>query len=116
MPVPSLIPAIISSIIGSVVEQASTPPPAPTGPAVGQVRTLPEAAKVGEMMPPSLGVVQIDGQIMTLSPAAQIRNEMNMIVVPTAIQQPVLVRYANDASGAVWRIWILTPAELAASR
>ena len=83
---------------------------------MGVVRTLPEAAMVGEMAPPALGVVQINGQIMTLSPAAQIRSEQNMIVMPNAIQQPVRVRYLTDASGAVWRIWILTPAELAVSR
>ena len=116
MPLPSLIPAIVSSIIESVGNQASLPPVQPTGPAIGQVRTLPAESKLGQMAPPWLGAVQIDGQVLPLSPAAQIRNEMNMIVVPSAVQQTVLVRYTTDASGAVWRVWILTPAELAASR
>ena len=115
MPVSPLIPAIISSIIESAVEQAMAPPPVPPGPAVGIIRNLPAAAKVGEMMPPSLGVVQIDGQLLPLSPAAQFRDQQNLIVMPSAIQQPVRVRYLTEPSGAVWRIWLLTPAELAAA-
>jgi hypothetical protein len=115
MPVSSLIPAIVGSIIESVIEQASMPPPTPPGPAVGIVRTLPATARVGEMAPPLMGTVQIDGQIMPLSPSAQIRNQQNLIVMPGSIQQPVRVRYIAEASGAVWRVWILTPAELAAA-
>lgn len=113
MPVSSLIPAIVGSIIESVVDQASPPPPAPPGPAVGIVRNLPANAKTGDMAPPLMGTVQIDGQIMPLSPAAQIRNQQNMIVMPGSIQQPARVRYLAEPSGAVWRVWMLTPAELA---
>lgn len=116
MPLPPLIPAIISSVIESVANQASLPPAPPPGPAVGQVRALPAESKLGQMAPPWLGAVQIDGQVLPLSPAAQIRNQLNMIVVPSAVQQTVPVRYLIDASGAVWRVWILTPAELAAAR
>ena len=115
MPVSSLIPAIIGSIIESAIENASLPPPTPPGPAVGVFRNLPANAKVGEMAPPLMGTVQIDGQVLPLSPAAQIRNQQNMIVMPSMIQQSVRVRYQTEPSGAVWRVWMLTPAELAAA-
>ncbi|MDO8933806.1 MAG: hypothetical protein Q7U97_15540 [Rhodocyclaceae bacterium] len=115
MPLSSLIPAIVSSIIESIVDAPAPAPAQPSGPVIGQIRTLPAGSKVGLMAPPALGAVQIDDQVLPLSPAAQIRNELNMIVVPTAIRQPVPVRYMTDASGAVWRVWVMTPAELAAS-
>ena len=118
MPLPPLIPAIIGSIIESVVD---APPPAAAaaqqqGPAVGLVRTLPAESLSGTMTSAAIGAVQIDGRELPLSPAAQIRNEMNMIVMPTAIQQAMPVRYVVDGLGYVYRIWILTPAELAVSR
>lgn len=114
MPASALIPAIIGSIIESAVENASLPPP-PPGPAVGILRNLPANAKVGEMAPPLMGTVQIDGRVLPLSPAAQIRNQQNMIVMPGMVQQPVRVRYQTEPAGAVWRVWMLTPAELAAA-
>ncbi|MGE5467476.1 MAG: hypothetical protein ACM3Y9_08640 [Ignavibacteria bacterium] len=118
MPIP-LIPAIVSSIIEGAADQA--PPPAAAaaqqqGPAVGQVRALPADSRRGQMDSVILGSVQIDGKTLPLSPGAQIRNESNLIVLPTTIQQPRPVRYTVDALGYVSRIWILTPAELAASR
>lgn len=116
MPVP-LIPAIVGSIIESAVDQAATPQPVqPPGPVVGVVRTLPADSLRGNMSAAAIGAVEIDGKMLPLSPAAQIRNEANMIVVPTTIQQTVAVRYIKDEMGNVLRIWILTPAELAASR
>jgi hypothetical protein len=117
MPVPSLIPAIISSIIESAADQATLPAPVQSsGPLVGQLRTLPAESLPGIMAWSALGTVQINGQVLPLSPAAQIRSEMNMIVMPGSTQQPVPVRYLVDAMGYVSRVWILTPAELAASR
>ena len=119
MPLPPLIPAIIGSIIESAAEQMinrPTPPPVvPAGPVVGMLRTLPANSLIGVMEPPSLGVVQISGQTLSLSPAAQIRDERNMLVMPTAIPAAVPVRFTVDPSGAVQRIWILTAAELEAS-
>ncbi|HEX8989303.1 MAG TPA: hypothetical protein VF816_15200 [Rhodocyclaceae bacterium] len=118
MPVTSLIPAIISSIIESASDQAAVPPAAaarPQGPVVGLVRTLPADSLRGTMSAAAIGSVQIDGKTLPMSPAAQIRNEANLIVMPTAVQQAVKVRYTVDSLGYVTRIWILTPAELAAS-
>jgi hypothetical protein len=118
MPIP-LIPALISNIIGNAAEEAATaPPPAAQqqGPVVGALRTLPADSLTGTLSAAAIGSVQIDGKTWPLSPAAQIRNESNMIVLPNAIQQAVPVRYLVDTLGYVSRIWILTPAELAASR
>lgn len=116
MPVSSLIPAIIGSIIESAVDQATAPPPVPPGPAAGIIRTLPATSLVGDMMPPTaMNAVEIDGRMLAMAPGVQFRNEQNMIVLPTAIQQPVRVRYVTESTGAVWRVWVLTPAELAAA-
>jgi hypothetical protein len=118
MPVP-LIPAIIGNMINDAADQAMLSSPAAPqqqGPAVGTLRTLPADSLRGQMTAAAIGSVQIDGKTLPLSPAAQIRNESNLIVLPTAIQQAVPVRYVVDGLGYVSRIWILTPAELAASR
>lgn len=108
--------AIVSSIIGSVVEGALAPPP-PQGVAAGIVRMLPQEAKSGEMQVPELGArwqVKIDGKTLPLSPGVQIRNELNMFVLPTMVQQPVKVRYLTDPTGMVYRVWILSGAEVQA--
>lgn len=118
MPIP-LIPALIGNAINNAADEAMSAPQRPAqqqGPAVGVLRTLPADALLGTMSAAAVGSVQIDGKALPLSPAAQIRNEANLIVLPTSIQQAVPVRYLVDTLGYVSRIWILTPAELAASR
>jgi len=109
MPVDPLVSAIVSSIISSVVEGALAPPP--QEPAMGIVRMLPEESRKGEMLPPAQWEVQIDGKTYQLSPGAQFRNELNMIIPPTMVQEPVRVRFITDFSGAVHRVWILSAAE-----
>lgn len=104
-----LVSAIVSSIIGSVVEGAITP--TPPEPAMGIIRMLPEEARFGKMQPPAQWQVQIDGKTYPMSPGVQIRNELNMLLLPTMIERPVKVRYLVDFSGAVYRIWILSSAE-----
>jgi hypothetical protein len=118
MPISSLIPAIISSIVESVADQPAPPPAAAAqqqGPAVGIVRTLPAESRHGTLSSAAIGSIVIDGKTLPLSPGAQIRNQANLIVMPTMVQQAVPVRYLVDPLGYVTRIWILTPAELAAS-
>ncbi|HET7798044.1 MAG TPA: hypothetical protein VFK72_09185 [Nevskia sp.] len=118
MPIP-LLPSIIGSIIEGVVDQAPAPPAADVAQQqaiVGQVRTLPAGSLGGILNAAVIGSVQIDGKTLPLAPGAQIRNPANMIVLPTMIQQDVPVRYLVDGMGYVSRIWILSPAELAASR
>lgn len=101
--------AIVGSVIGSAVEGLLTPAPPP--PAVGIVRVLPIESRVGVMSPPWQNQVQIDGQVLLLSPGVVIRNDMNMIVPPMLVQSPVRVRYLTDPFGAVQRVWILSAAE-----
>ena len=94
MPVTSLIPAIISSIIQGAADQGTLVAPAQSsGPVVGLARTLPAESQCGVMGWSAVGSVQINGQVLPLSPAAQIRNQANLIVMPASVQQPVPVRY-----------------------
>ena len=115
MPISSLIPALIGSAISNAIEAPQTPPPAIYAPA-GMLRTIPGEAKMGEMSPPWQGQVTIGGTALSLAPGAQIRSETNMIVMPAAIQQPVVVRYQTDTLGLVSRVWILTPTEIDAAQ
>lgn len=109
MPLDPITSAIIGSVIGSVVEGVFAP--VPVEPAMGIVRMLPEESKFGEMLPPAQWQVQINGQTYPLSPGVQIRNELNMIILPTMVQTPVKVRFTTDFSGAVHRVWILSTEE-----
>jgi hypothetical protein len=109
MPVDPIISSIVGSVIGSVVGGVLSPPP--PEPVTGIVRMLPETSKTGTMLPPAHWQVQIDGQTHPISPGMQIRNELNMIILPTMVQAPVKVRYTTDYSGAIHRVWILSDAE-----
>jgi hypothetical protein len=109
MPLDSVSSAIVSSIIASAVQGVLAPPPAP--PAVGIVRALPIESKMGVMNPPWDGQVMINSRIFFLSPAAVIRNDLNMVVPPMMVQGPVKVRYTTDTAGTVNRVWILSAAE-----
>ena len=117
MPVSALIPALISGAISAGVESTSVPATSQQLQleAAASARPFPAETKRGEMQPPANGTVVIDGNILTLAPAAQIRTAQNLIIMPAAIQQTTTVRYLTDASGAVFRVWVLTPAEIAAS-
>ncbi|MEW6165642.1 MAG: hypothetical protein AB1642_11330 [Pseudomonadota bacterium] len=109
MPLDPITSAIVSSVIGSAIESALTP--APQEPAYGIVRMMPEESRRGLMLPPAQWEVRIDGKTYPLSPGAQFRDALNMIVMPSMIQQPVKVRFMTDYSGAVHRVWILSAAE-----
>ncbi len=78
-------------------------------------RTLPPEAKVGVMLPPEGdGRLIIDGQYFPLAPAAQFRSQNNLIVMPMTIQNRSDVVYLTDASGAIFRIWMISPGEATA--
>lgn len=87
-----------------------TEPPAEPGMAI--IRTLPPESQKGVMSSFGFGQVVIDGKLLPLSPGAQIRNELNMIVMPSMMQAgPVKVRYQTDPAGYVFRVWILSVTE-----
>ena len=119
MPVPAFLSSVLSSIIGSAVdnaiENALNAPLPPPDPASVWARPFPDGTLRGEMEPMTgLGQVTISGVTYTRAPGMQIRNERNMIVIPTAIQSTVPVRFRLDTMGNVFRVWIMTPAEIAA--
>ena len=81
--------------------------------AQAQLRTIPAAAKRATLGHVQGMTVEIDGKRTELAAGAQIRDERNMIVLPTALPAGVLVKYIPDAQGQLWRIWILSPQEAA---
>jgi hypothetical protein len=76
-----------------------------------QVRTIPEQAKAGEIRHVHEALVSISGVELRLAPGAQIRDESNRVIVPTAVPPGVQVRYLLDDEGLVRQVWILTPEE-----
>jgi hypothetical protein len=113
MPLPSILTALISGFVNAVVGSPTQPSEQALLEAAW-VRPFPPEAKLGEMQPPMQGEVVISGQTLYLSPGAQIRNTDNRIVMPSTVQEAAPVRYLTDAAGAVSRVWMLTPAEVAA--
>jgi hypothetical protein len=119
MPVPALLASMLNSIVGeavnTVLENAVYAPPAPMELGVAGARAFPEGTRKGKMAPPQgMMEIVIDGKAYSRSPGTQIRNQQNMIIMPATIQAEVPVRYQLDASGAVFRVWVLTRTEVAA--
>ncbi|MBS3935040.1 MAG: hypothetical protein KGZ43_02610 [Sulfuritalea sp.] len=110
MPVDPVTSAIVGTLIGAAVQGLMAPAPAP--PVTGIVRHLPQEAARGMMQPPAYGQVRIDGRTFLLSPAVVIRNEINLAIPSAMVQAPVPVRFQTDTMGAVFRVWILSAAEL----
>jgi hypothetical protein len=81
--------------------------------AQAQVRTIPDQAKQGEIRHVQEAIVSIDGVQQRLAPGAQIRDESNRLVVPTAVPAGAQVKYLLNDEGQVRQVWILTPAEAA---
>ncbi|WP_303786501.1 hypothetical protein [Azovibrio restrictus] len=113
MPASSIASAIVSSIVTAIIESPSTP--VPPVPAVIE-RNIPDGAVLGKLAgpPDMMGNVTIDDKVFMASPGLQIRDEMNLLMFPTLVGHDVPVRYQLDPMGGVWRIWLMTPAEVAA--
>ena len=77
------------------------------------LRTIPEDAKRGVMSPVQGMTVEIDGKRIELAAGAQIRDDRNMILVPTALPRDAKVKYQLNPDGKVRRAWILSPQEAA---
>ena len=82
-------------------------------PVLGQLRTIPEEAKRGQMSHLQEMVVEIDGKPVRLSPGAQIRDPDNRLVLPVSLPGNSDVKYVADDAGLVHRVWILTAEEKA---
>ena len=116
MDIPSaLLYSIVSAIAEAVLDPAPEPPIAHEVQALP--RALPDAARQGMMQPPAGdGFLTISGRQWPLAPGAQFRNQQNLIVMPMQIENPVDVVYLTDASGAIFRVWMLTPSEASTPR
>ena len=115
MPLPaSLIASIVSTVLETLAQNPSTTTATrATYESYVTNRTLPPEAKIGVMRPlANDGQVVIDDTSMKLSPGAQIRSPNNMIVMPMTVQENKSIVYLTDMNGAVYRIWIVSAAEL----
>ena len=85
-------------------------------PVLAQTRPtpIPEDSKRGYVRHIDEMVVAVNDKAMQLAPGAQIRNQQNLIIVPTAIPPGgAWADYVLNADGQVFRVWLLTPGELA---
>jgi hypothetical protein len=85
-------------------------------PALAQFRTPPIPAESYRGVIRHLNgmTVAIDQKAARLAPGAQIRNRLNLIIVPTAIPPDgAWADYTLNADGEIFRAWLLTPDELA---
>ena len=84
--------------------------------AQAQLRTIPAQAKDGDMRHVQETLVSINGVRLLLAPGAQIRDEWNRLIVPTAMPPGAKVKYLLDNQGLVHRVWILSPQEAAKTK
>ncbi|MCX9157707.1 hypothetical protein OPU71_16400 [Niveibacterium sp. 24ML] len=77
------------------------------------VRSFPEGSQRATFVSFDGARMVLGSKTFPVSPALQVRDEQNMIVVYGVLQdmgkRDVQVQF--DTLGAVWRIWILTPQE-----
>jgi len=82
-----------------------------------QQRTIPEAAKRAYVRPALPTLVNVNGKDARLAPGATIRDQGNLIVMPGAMPRDgAWAAYVEDGSGQIIRVWLLTPAEIAAPK
>ena len=118
MPIPAAIAAaIVNSVMNAVTQMPSAPPQANSQQTavIALARSFPEESKAGELLPPIQRELQISGKTLFAAPGLQIRGPSNLIVMPNTVQTAQKIRYQLDPTGNVFRIWILSAAELAAA-
>jgi hypothetical protein len=76
-----------------------------------QLRNIPEHAKDGQIRHLQDMIVSINGVAVRLAPGAQIRDQDNRLMLPTAIPVGAQVKYLLDPDGRVRQVWVLTPDE-----
>jgi hypothetical protein len=75
---------------------------------------IPEDARRGVIRHVKQMAVAVDDKIVQLAAGAQIRNQQNLIIVPTAIPpNGAWADYVLNQNGEIFRAWLLTPEELA---
>ncbi len=79
-----------------------------------QFRGIPADAKRSQIRHIQEMHIELNGKAIRLAPGVQIRDTSNRLILPTSIPAGATVRYQLDREGQPWRIWILTPEEIAA--
>jgi hypothetical protein len=85
-------------------------------PALAQLRSvpIPEDSKRAYIRHVTEMTVTLDGKPMQLAAGAAIRDQRNLIIVPVSIpREGAWAHYILDRSGRIFRVWLLTPEELA---
>ena len=77
-----------------------------------QLRTIPEQAKDGQIVPLQEMIVSIDGVAVRFAPGMQIRDQDNRLVLPGTVPSGTQVKYVVDMEGLVRQVWIPTPDEV----
>jgi len=88
-------------------------------PVIAQTRSapIPEDAKRGYIRHDKEMAVTVGGKPMQLATGAIIRNQRNLIIVPVSIpREGAWADIALDRNGQIFRVWLLTPQELARPR
>jgi hypothetical protein len=78
-----------------------------------QARQIPAEAKRGTLAGIQGSIAVIDGTSISMSPAAQVRGENNLIIMSWTVPNGIAVKYLLNSDGQIHRIWILTPQEIA---
>ena len=75
---------------------------------------IPEESRRGVIRHIKQMAVAVDDKVVQLAAGAQIRNQQNLIIVPTAIPpNGAWADYVLNQNGEIFRAWLLTPEELA---
>ncbi|TMH42361.1 MAG: hypothetical protein E6H56_05520 [Betaproteobacteria bacterium] len=95
----ALLPAFLWAV--SVLAQ-TRPSPIPQDSRRGYIRHVQEMA------------VTVDDKAMQLAAGAVIRDQQNLIIVPVTIpREGAWAAYNLDRDGQIFRVWLLTPGEVA---
>ena len=83
-----------------------------TGIASAQSRNIPDSAKRAVIAYAGGMTITLNAMPTLLAPGANIRNQNNFIIVPSALPEGgALADYTVDFSGQVFRVWLLTQEE-----
>lgn len=85
----------------ALASQIATAQPTPPG------MRIPDKAVLAEVEFAGNGQIAIDGKLVRLSGAAQIRGTTNLIVLPQALRGTYRMRVLFDNSGSIHRAWIV---------
>jgi len=82
------------------------------------IRNFPVDSKFGMLKSFTHPQIKIDKEkdIRILGVGGQIRDTNNMIIMPNALNKTGYIRYQIDNMGFIYRIWFLTPEEIALAK